>query len=172
MQVFRQILHEYQFKCFGILGRDCRLMFSLRAKQRPIPSITASDPSKLQFYIGFRQFRPDYLSVFHDEDTVPPTRAPHWLQVSVSGSRQTHPLFYPVRQLNHVCRVDAEEDIQDFRPLRPSPKTPQKPQYQNSLTQLPQPQQKAPQTTRTTKLPSRRLRSMPLQTDHLQDTCQ
>ena len=41
------------------------------------------------------------------------------LQVSVSGSRQTRPLFYPVRQLNHVCRVDAEEDVQDFRPLRP-----------------------------------------------------
>ena len=48
-----------------------------------------------------------------------PTRVPHWLQVSVSGSRQTRPLFYPVRQLDHVCRVDAEEDEQDFRPLRP-----------------------------------------------------
>ena len=29
------------------------------------------------------------------------------------------PLFYPVRQLHHVCRVDVEEDVQDFRPLRP-----------------------------------------------------
>ena len=48
-----------------------------------------------------------------------PTRAPHWPQVSVSGSRQTRPLFYPVRRLHHVCRVDAEEDVQDFRPLRP-----------------------------------------------------
>mgnify|MGYP004654404637 CR=1 FL=1 len=48
-------------------------MFSIRAKQRPIPSISLRPPpSKLQFYIGFRQFRPDYLSVFHDEDTVPP----------------------------------------------------------------------------------------------------
>ena len=45
-----------------------------------------------------------------------PTRVP---QVSVSGSRQTRPLFYPVRQLYHVCRVDAEEDVQDFRPIRP-----------------------------------------------------
>ena len=35
------------------------------------------------------------------------------------SSRQTCPLFYPIRQLNHVCRVDAEEDVQDFRPLRP-----------------------------------------------------
>lgn len=34
------------------------------------------------------------------------------------GSRQTRPLFYPVRQLHHVCRVDAEEDLKDFRPLR------------------------------------------------------
>lgn len=37
----------------------------------------------------------------------------------MSGSRQTRPLFYPVRQLNHICRVDAEEDVKDFRPLRP-----------------------------------------------------
>ena len=37
----------------------------------------------------------------------------------MSGSRQTSPLFYPVRQLHHVCRVDAEEDVKDFRPLRP-----------------------------------------------------
>ena len=29
------------------------------------------------------------------------------------------PLFYPVRQLHHVCYVDAEEDVQDFCPLRP-----------------------------------------------------
>lgn len=42
-----------------------------------------------------------------------------------SGSRQTRPLFYPVRQLDHVCRVDAEEDIQDFRPLRPGPDPPE-----------------------------------------------
>lgn len=47
-------------------------MFSIRAKQRSIPSISASAPSKLQFYIGFRSFRPDYLSVFHNEDTVSP----------------------------------------------------------------------------------------------------
>ena len=47
-------------------------MFSIRAKQRPIPSISLRPPpSKLQFYIGFRQFQPDFLSVFHDEDTVP-----------------------------------------------------------------------------------------------------
>lgn len=36
------------------------------------PFNSASDPSKLQFYIGFRQFRPDFLSVFHGEDTVSP----------------------------------------------------------------------------------------------------
>lgn len=32
----------------------------------------------------------------------------------MSGSRQTPPLFYPVCQLDHVCRVDAEEDVKDF----------------------------------------------------------
>ena len=47
-------------------------MFSLRAKQRPIPSIYASDSSIIQLYICFRSFRPDFLSAFHGEDTVPP----------------------------------------------------------------------------------------------------
>lgn len=39
--------------------------------------------------------------------------------LNFADGSQTHPLFYPVRQLHHVCRVDAEEDIKDFRPLRP-----------------------------------------------------
>ena len=47
------------------------------------------------------------------------TRASHCLIVSVSVSHQTHPLFYHIRQLHHVCRVDAEEDVKDFRPLHP-----------------------------------------------------
>lgn len=47
-------------------------MFSLRATQRPTPSISASDSSKFQFYICFQSFRPDFLSVFHDEDTAHP----------------------------------------------------------------------------------------------------
>ena len=47
-------------------------MFSIRAKQRPIHSISASDSSKFQFHICFRSFRPDFLSVFHGEDTVSP----------------------------------------------------------------------------------------------------
>ncbi len=42
------------------------------SKQRPIPSISASDSSKFHFHIGFRSFRPDFLSVFHGEDTVSP----------------------------------------------------------------------------------------------------
>ena len=35
------------------------------------PFNSASDPSKLQFYICFQSFRPDFLSVFHGKDTVP-----------------------------------------------------------------------------------------------------
>lgn len=34
-------------------------------------------------------------------------------------------LFYLVLQLHNVCRVDAEEDVQDFRQLRPSLDPPQ-----------------------------------------------
>ncbi len=33
----------------------------------------------------------------------------------ISGKRLLCSLLYPVRQLHHVCRVDADEDVQDFR---------------------------------------------------------
>ena len=40
-------------------------MFSIRAEQRPIPSISASDSSKFQFYIGFRSStKPDFCPFF------------------------------------------------------------------------------------------------------------
>ena len=41
------------------------------------------------------------------------------VHVFVSGGRQLCSLLYPFCQLHHVCRVDAEEDVQDFRQLRP-----------------------------------------------------
>lgn len=46
------------------LVRACRLLFSNRAKQRPIPSISASDSSESQFHIYFRSFRSNFLSIF------------------------------------------------------------------------------------------------------------
>ena len=47
------------------------------------------------------------------------------VHVFVSGGRQLCSLFYSVRQLHHVCRVDAEEDVQDFRQLSPGLDPPQ-----------------------------------------------
>ena len=38
------------------------------------------------------------------------------MHVFVSGCRQLCSLLYPVRQPHNVCRVDAEEDVQDFVP--------------------------------------------------------
>ena len=55
----------------------------------------------------------------------PPVKAHSDVHVFVSGKRQLCSLLYPVRQLHHVCRVDAEEDVQDFRQLRPSLDPPQ-----------------------------------------------
>ena len=43
---------------------DCRLMFSIWAKQQTIPSISASDSSKFQFYIYFWSFRPVFFCLF------------------------------------------------------------------------------------------------------------
>ena len=48
-------------------------MFSLRAKQRPIPSISLRSPHQNSNFISVSgSFQPDFLSVFHDEDTVSP----------------------------------------------------------------------------------------------------
>ena len=47
------------------------------------------------------------------------------MHVFVSRGRQLCSLLYPVRRLHHVCRVDAEEDVQDFRQLRPGLDPPQ-----------------------------------------------
>ena len=48
-----------------------------------------------------------------------------FVHVFVSGGRQLCSLFYPVRQLHYVCRVDAEEDVQDFLQLLPGLDSPQ-----------------------------------------------
>ena len=45
-------------------------------------------------------------------------KALFYVHIFVSGNHQLCSLLYPVRQLHHVCRVDAEEDVQDFRQLR------------------------------------------------------
>ena len=45
-------------------------------------------------------------------------KALFYMHVFASGSRQLYSLLYPVRQLHHVCRVNAEEDVQDFSQLR------------------------------------------------------
>ena len=42
-----------------------------------------------------------------------PLKALFYVYIFVSGGRQLCSLFYPVCQLHHVCRVDAEEDVQD-----------------------------------------------------------
>lgn len=93
-------------------------MFSIWAKQQTIPSISASDSSKIQSNISL-VVSAGLLVSFLWLGYSSFARAPHRLQVSVSGGRQTRSLFYPVCQLHHVCRVDAEEDVQDFRPIRP-----------------------------------------------------
>ena len=54
-----------------------------------------------------------------------PWEALFHVHVFVSEGRKLCSLLYPVRQLQHVCRVDAEEDVQDFRQLRPGLDSPQ-----------------------------------------------
>ena len=54
-----------------------------------------------------------------------PWEALFYVQVFVSEGRQLCSLLYPVCQLHHACRVDAEEEVQDFRQLRPGLDSPQ-----------------------------------------------
>ena len=46
-------------------------------------------------------------------------KALFYVHMFVSGNHQMYSLLYSVLQLHHVCRVNAEEDVQDFRLLRP-----------------------------------------------------
>ena len=46
-----------------------------------------------------------------------PVKAHSYVHLFVSGNHQLCSLLYAVRQLHHVCRVDAEEDVQDFGQL-------------------------------------------------------
>ena len=48
-----------------------------------------------------------------------------YVHIFVSGNHQMCSLLYSVCQLHHVCRVDAEEDVQDFRLLCPGLDPPQ-----------------------------------------------
>ena len=52
-------------------NRDRRLMFSFDRGGRLIPSISASGSSNLRFYISFRSFRPEFLSILNDRGAVP-----------------------------------------------------------------------------------------------------
>ena len=76
-------------------------MFSIWAKQQTIPSISASDSSKFQFYICFRSFRPDFLSVFHGEDAI----SPHELRIDCKFSclAAAKRAIYPILSANGTC---------------------------------------------------------------------
>ena len=52
-------------------------------------------------------------------------KALFYVHVFVSGKRHLYSLLYPVRQLHHVCRVNAEEDVQYLRQLRLGLNSPQ-----------------------------------------------
>lgn len=45
--------------------------FCFDRSSRRIPSVSAFSPSNLHFYISFRSFRPDFLSILNDRGAVP-----------------------------------------------------------------------------------------------------
>ena len=65
------------------------------------------------------------MSILNDRGIVPLVKALFHVHVFVSINHQLCSLLYPVRQQHNVCRVYAEEDVQDFRQLRPSLDPPQ-----------------------------------------------
>ena len=52
-------------------------------------------------------------------------KALFYVHVFVSGNNQMCSLLYSAFQLHHVCRMNAEEDVQDFRQLRPGLDSPE-----------------------------------------------
>ena len=67
-----EINTSYSFCIDEELNRDCRLMFSIRPKQPTDPIHFCVRVTKFPFYISFRSFRPDYLSIFNGRGVVPP----------------------------------------------------------------------------------------------------
>ena len=65
------------------------------------------------------------LCLFSMTEAEFPLKALFYVHIFVSVGCQLCYLLYPVCQLHHVCRVDAEEDVQDFRQLRPGLDSPQ-----------------------------------------------
>lgn len=63
-------------------------------------NFSASAPSKFQFYICFQSFQPDFLSVFHGEDTVSPNM---WNKVN-ELSRENLPQQQIVTSSFHQCQ--------------------------------------------------------------------
>ena len=59
-KIFIALLSEFTYlywgRCDGCVIRNCRIMFSIWAKQRPIPSISAFDSSKFQFISASGRF--------------------------------------------------------------------------------------------------------------------
>ena len=101
-------------------------MFSIWAKQRPIPSISASDSSKFQFYICFRSFRPDFLSVFHGEYTVSPNM---WNKVNELSHETRHQQqivtssFHQCQQgsTSSQCQCHNSNILVNANPSHPTP---------------------------------------------------
>ena len=68
--------------------------FCFDRSSRLIPSVSAFSPSNLRFYISFRSFRPDFLSILNDRGIVPPWKhfspwlsADAWVPIPASWIR-------------------------------------------------------------------------------------
>ena len=109
-------LSESYLTYWHLIIRDCPLMFSIRAKQRPIPSITASDPSKFQLYICFQSFRPDFFVCFswqgYSSLTIPP-HIPHF--------HINQPPKHPPSQLHATMSLPNKKHRISVRVVQPRP---------------------------------------------------
>ena len=97
------------------LNRDCRLMFSIWPKQPAGPIRFCFQSIKYTFLYPIPVVSAGYFVHSQWQRHSSPVKALFRVHVFVSGGRQLSSLFYPVRQLHRVCRVYAEEDVQDFR---------------------------------------------------------
>ena len=64
-------VHKRYFRTVPILGIVV-FCFCFDRSSRLVPSVSAFSPSNLRFYISFRSFRPDFLSILYDRGVVPP----------------------------------------------------------------------------------------------------
>lgn len=79
--------------------------------QRQVPFVICIRLIKVTFLYFSPVISAGFFFYFIRQKRSFPAEAQFYVHILVLGSRRLYFLLYPARQLHHVCRMDAEEDV-------------------------------------------------------------